>query len=213
MRTIWCSCFSITPASRPSSRLAAISSSVTLRSGAPRTPSSLRTASVHPESNLTNGRVMTESHSIGRDTSRAIVSGYCRPRRLGTSSPKTMLRKVMVTTTMPVAVISAGRSRMPSVSWSQRANGAEKAASPTMPLRMLIEVMPICTTESHLVGSSCKAIAWAAPESPASTMTCSLALRLAVSAISDMANKAFRKIRNSSRATSMRGRSGVGQAA
>ena len=111
----------------------------------------------------------------------------------------------MVTTTMPVAVISAGRSRMSRVTCSQRANGAEKAASPTMPLRMLIEVMPICTTESHLVGSSCRAIAWTAPESPASTMTCSLALRLAVSAISDMANKAFRKIRKSRRATSMRG--------
>jgi hypothetical protein len=80
-------------------------------------------------------------------------------------------------------------------------------------LRIEIEVMPTCTTESHLVGSSCRAIAWTAPESPASTITCSLALRLAVSAISDMANKAFRKIRKSSRATSMRGRSGVGQAA
>ncbi len=72
----------------------------------------------------------------------------------------------MVTTTMPVAVISAGRSRMPSVSCSQRANGAEKAASPTMPLRMLIEVMPICTTESHLVGSSCRAIAWTGARIP-----------------------------------------------
>ncbi len=82
-----------------------------------------------------------------------------------------------------------------------------------MPLRMLIEVMPICTTESRLVGSSCRAIAWTAPESPASTMTCSLALRLAVSAISDMANRAFTKTRKISRATSMRGRSGVGQAA
>ena len=117
------------------------------------------------------GRVISASHSIGRATRRAIVSGYCSPSRLGTSSPKTMLRKVMLTTTMPVAAISAGRSRMPRVSCSQRANGAEKAASPTMPLRMLIEVMPTCTTESHLVGSSCSAIAWLAPESPASTMT------------------------------------------
>ena len=66
---------------------------------------------------------------------------------------------------------------------------------------------------SYLVAFALGAIACTAPESPASTMTWSRALRLAVSAISDMANKAFRNIRNSSRATSMRGRSGVGQAA
>ena len=49
---------------------------------------------------------------------------------------------------------------MRKVACSQRANGAENAASPTMPFRMLIEVMPICTTDSNLVGLSCSAIAW-----------------------------------------------------
>ena len=117
-----------------------------------------------------------------------------------------MLRKVIVITTIAVAEISAARSPMWKVACSQRANGAENAASPTMPLRTLIEVMPICTTDRNLVGSSCSAMAWRAPESPASTITCSLALRLAVSAISDMAKSEFRKIRNSRRATSMRGR-------
>ena len=166
-------------------------------------PISFRVASVHHESSFTNGRATTERNSIGRATRRAIVSGYIRPSRLGTSSPKTMLRKVMVITTIAVAAISATRSRMLKVCCSQRPNGAEKAASPTMPLRTLIEVMPICTTDSHLVGLSCSAIAWMAPESPDSTITCRRALRLAVSAISDMANSEFRKIRKSRRATSM----------
>jgi hypothetical protein len=82
-----------------------------------------------------------------------------------------------------------------------------------MPFRRPIEVIPICTTESHFVGLSCSASAWLAPESPASTITCRRALRLAVSAVSDIANKALRKTRNSRRATSMRGRSGRGKPA
>ena len=172
-------------------------------------------ASVHHERSLTNGRAPIESHSIGRATTRATDSGYIRPMRLGTSSPKMMLRKVIVTTTIAVAATSATRSRRAKVSCSQRPKGAEKAASPTMPLRTLIEVMPICTTESHLVGLSCSAIACVAPESPASTITCSRALRLAVSAISDMANSEFKKMRKSRRATSMRwrGRSREGSVA
>jgi hypothetical protein len=94
--------------------------------------------------------VISESHSIGRATKRATVSGYCRPIRFGTSSPKMMLRKVIVTTTIAVAVISAARSPMLKVACSQCANGAEKAASPTMPFRMLIDVMPICTDREEL---------------------------------------------------------------
>ena len=43
--------------------------------------------------------------------------------------------------------------------------------------------MPICTVDRKRVGSSCSAIASAAPGSFASTMTCSLALRLAASAV------------------------------
>ena len=160
LRTIWCSWASMTPASRPSSRLAAISSSVTLRSGPPRTPNSRSVASVHHESSLTNGRAISDSHSIGRATRRATVSGYIRPSRLGTSSPKMMVRKVIVTTTIAVAVISAARSPMRKVACSQCANGAENAASPTMPLRMPIEVMPICTTDRNLVGLSCSSSAW-----------------------------------------------------
>ena len=92
LRTIWCSWASITPASTPSSRLAAISSSVTLRDGPPRMPSTRSTASVLAPSSQTKGRVAVDSQFIGRATSRAMVSGYIWPRRLGTSSPKMMVR-------------------------------------------------------------------------------------------------------------------------
>ena len=89
---------------------------------------------------------------------------------------------------------------------SQREKGSANAASPTMPLSTPIEVMPICTVESQRVGCSCRSIAARAPGSSPSSMTCSRALRLAVSAISDMANTPLSKIRKTSSATSMHGR-------
>ena len=59
-------------------------------------PNSRSVPSVHHDSNLTNGRVISESHSIGRATRRATFSGYISPKRFGTSSPKMMVRKVML---------------------------------------------------------------------------------------------------------------------
>ena len=73
--TIWCSCASITPASTPSSRLAAISSSVTARSPLLSTRSSLRTAWVLNDSRRTKGLAPLATHIMGRDTRRATVSG------------------------------------------------------------------------------------------------------------------------------------------
>ena len=55
-------------------------------------------------SRRTNGRVTFDRTSIGRATTRATASGYIWPIRFGTSSPKTIVRKVIVTTTSPVAV-------------------------------------------------------------------------------------------------------------
>ncbi len=115
LRTIWCSCASMTPASRPSSRLAAISSSVTRRDGPPRMPNSLSVASVAHDSTLTNGRAASESHSIGVATVRATVSGKSWPSRLGTSSPKMMVRKVMLATTIAVALTPAAAGLSPTV--------------------------------------------------------------------------------------------------
>jgi len=53
-----------------------------------------------------------------------------------------MVMKVTVTTTIAVAVICDARSLIGKVAWIQVANGVEKAASPTMPFRMPMEVMP-----------------------------------------------------------------------
>ena len=55
-------------------------------------------------------RAIVDSTFIGRDTRRATISGYIWPTRLGTSSPKMMVRKVMITTTIAVALISAARA-------------------------------------------------------------------------------------------------------
>ena len=181
----------------------AISSSVTLRTGSTGTPISCKVPSVQNDSARTNGRAPIDSHSMGRATTRATRSGYICPMRLGTNSPKIIVRMVMTTTTIAVAAMSAARSGIGNVLCSQCANGAEKAASPTMPLRMPIDVMPICTTDKNLVGSSCRSIAALAPASPVSTITCSRALRLAVSAISDMANNALSRIKKDRSATSM----------
>ena len=109
----------------------------------------------------------------------------------------------MITTTMAVAVTRATLSFSANAECSQFASGCENAASPTMPFSTPIEVMPICTVDSHRVGCSCSSMAASAPLSPASTITARRAFREAVNAISDMANKALSRIRNSSKATSM----------
>ena len=167
-------------------------------------PSSRSVAWVQAVNNQTNGRTAEDSRSIGRATSTATRSGYIWPSRLGTSSPKMMVKKVMITTTRAVAVTSTARwLSMGSSLISQVASGCENAASPTMPLSTPMDVMPICTVDSHLVGSSCSTCAANAPGSPASAITASRALRDAVSAISDIANKALTRIRKTSRATSM----------
>ena len=44
------------------------------------------------DSSRTKGRAARLSSAIGRATSRATVSGYIWPMRLGTSSPNTMVR-------------------------------------------------------------------------------------------------------------------------
>jgi hypothetical protein len=64
-----------------------------------------------------------------------------------------------------------------------------------MPLSTPIEVMPICTGGQELGRVVVQVHGRRAPASPASTITCRRALRLAVSAISDMANNPFSRIR------------------
>ena len=74
LRTMSCSCFSMMPASEPSSSMAWMSSSVTRSLPAPCFPSSRRIASVENDSSRTKGRDTTARTWIGRATSRAIPS-------------------------------------------------------------------------------------------------------------------------------------------
>ena len=115
--------------------------------------------------------------------------------RLGTSSPKISVTKVMPVTTRAVAEKCATRSGAPASS-SQRATMGLKAESPTMPLSRPIEVMPTCTVERKFVGCSIKASAADAPGFWAAASASSRALRLAASAISDMANRPLSRVNN-----------------
>ena len=90
MRTIACSCDSITPAVVPSTSMAWISSSVTGLPLVSFTPSMRSRVRVDTDRSTTKGLVAIASQLIGRATRRAKVSGYDCPMRLGTSSPTTM---------------------------------------------------------------------------------------------------------------------------
>ena len=87
----------------------------------------------------------------------------------------------------------------------QMDSGPAKAASPTMPLSMPIEVMPICTVERNCVGDSIRSSAAAAPASPVSASAARRARRLVERAISDIANAALSVVSKASRKTSMEG--------
>ena len=97
-----------------------------------------------PDKSLTNGLAAMANHSMGRATQRATDSGCSCPMRLGTSSPKIIVVKVMVVTTMAVAEIAAALWCTPQVC-IHRASPSLNAASPTMPLSTPIDVMPTCT--------------------------------------------------------------------
>lgn len=124
--------------------------------------------------------------------------------RLGTSSPKMMVKKVMAVTTSAVDTTLAVPAPMPCDS-IHTASGPAKAASPTMPLSMPIEVMPICTVDRNCVGDSISLRAAIAPASPASARAARRARRLVASAISDIANNALHVVSNANRRTSIEG--------
>src|SRR5258706_7992971 len=86
---------------------------------------------------------------------------------------------------------------------SHFATGSANAASPTMPFRIAIDVMPICTVDRKRVGSWLSSSARAAPWSPSSASFCSRPLREATSAISDIANAPFTRIRKKRSAISI----------
>ena len=122
--------------------------------------------------------------------------------RLGTSSPKMMVKKVMTTTTTAVEATLAAPTPRPQPSM-RTASGPAKAASPTIPLSMPIEVMPIWMVDRNVVGESTSFNAAIAPRSPVSASAASRARRLVASAISDMANSALNEVSKASRRTSI----------
>ena len=179
-----------------------MSSSVTLAPLSSFTPRILSSKRVEPDNNHTNGLVKMANHNIGRATKRAMASGLICPMRLGTSSPNTIEKNVILTTTKPVANGLARRSSTPNCC-NIMLTGGLKAASPTIPLSTPIEVMPICTADKKRVGSSPSRNAVAAAPSPCWARFCRRALRAATKAISDMAKKPFSKIKPNNMAMSM----------
>ncbi|HNR91571.1 MAG TPA: hypothetical protein PKO41_04000 [Dokdonella sp.] len=110
---------------------------------------------------------------------------------------------MIVATTTNVARARAlpGSSPHPA---KRAATGSANTVSPTMPLRMPIEVMPICTVDMKRVGSCPNASAAAAPLSPRSARACRRERRAVTSAISDIENSPLRTIRAPRMAISMR---------
>src|SRR6476646_5319946 len=109
----------------------------------------------------------------------------------------------MVSTTSPIDIHPVYCGFTPCAS-SHFATGSANAASPTMPFRIAIDVMPICTVDRKRVGSWLSSSARAAPWSPSSASFCSRPLREATSAISDIAKAPFTRIRKKRSAISMR---------
>ena len=107
LRSICRSWSSITPASDPSSIKAWISSSISSGSSCGCMPNNFCNSPnkilVDAANNHTNGLVNFASRRIGLAIVRAIGSAFICPIRLGTSSPKTIDKYVMMTTTKAVA--------------------------------------------------------------------------------------------------------------
>jgi hypothetical protein len=106
-----------------------ISSSVTGGSRLFCTPSNRSTASVVPLSKRTKGAETRASQLRGRAIAAAMVSGWSNARCLGTSSPKISDRKVIATTTTPIAS-SWARCPISGTPASAGASWVTSAASP-----------------------------------------------------------------------------------
>ncbi|SMG64912.1 hypothetical protein BMETH_284_2 [methanotrophic bacterial endosymbiont of Bathymodiolus sp.] len=95
---------------------------------------------------------------------------------------------------MAVDTISVIATSRPKVC-NQSASGLANTASPTIPLNTPIDVMPICTVDKNLVGSSDNLSATAADLSPSAANFTKRAFLAVTRAISDMANKPLVTIR------------------
>ena len=200
--TIWCSCASITPASTPSTKLALISSSVTVRKPRVSICSHFNITLVLPDKKNTTGFAIVASANIKGAVKRATDSGNNCPIRLGTNSPNKIVLSVIKVTTHAVARPSANRSATP-CAINQRDKFKLNAASPTIPLSTPIEVIPICTVDKNCVGCASKRKAARAPESPSASSATKRGLRHDAKAISDIANMPLNSVRRTIRKISM----------
>src|SRR5574338_1128975 len=105
-------------------------------------------------------------------------------------------------TTTAVAVMALARASSPS-DCSHAESRGEKAASPTMPFRSPITVMPIWMVERKRVGSRLNLTAAAASVSPWLASAVSRGMRAVSSATSDMANAPLMMIKPASIRISM----------
>ena len=110
----------------------------------------------------------------------------------------------MTTTILTVAMMFAVVGCRANVDCSHAEARAEKNASPTMPFRTPIEVMPIWIVDRNRVGSLARRSAAAASASPCFALASRRALRAVSSATSDMAKKPFSRTRLSRIRISMR---------
>ena len=91
---------------------------------------------------MTNGAIKTAKKLIGGAMRQATPSGFICPRRFGTNSPSTMEKYVTKTTTNKRPAKRAVSIGMLNSALSHAATGVANAASPTMPERMPMEVIP-----------------------------------------------------------------------
>lgn len=157
-------------------------------------PNMRSTSRVERASTHTPGAAIFASQAIGTATTPAMSSELRRARRLGTSSPKISVRKVISATARVLPITGAYGSSAGTMPCSQVPMAMPIASPPNTPVRMPIRVMPIWTVDRKFSGLSARASARAARLLEPAICFRRL-LRDVISDISDMAKKPFNRIR------------------
>ncbi len=196
---------SITPASWLSATSMRISSSVIDADSFLPMPNMRNTSRVERASTHTPGAAILASQPIGTATTPATSSELRSASRLGTSSPKISVRKVISATARVLPMTTEYGRGLPTSSneaaragntpCSQLAMASPIASPPNTPVRMPIRVIPICTVDK-------KSFPGFRPmPGPAQLVLLEPAicfrrlLREVINDISDMAKKPFNTIR------------------
>ena len=138
------SCSSITPVRVASAKIIRSSSAVSPCSPLWRMPIARMMALEEVSSSQTKGAATRASSAIGRAIRMAIGSAARKASCLGTSSPTTSERKVVmaITTTNPRSSASSGSTPNSAI---RSPTGPPSAAPETAPAMMPMRVIPICT--------------------------------------------------------------------